>query len=385
MAKGPVKGFVSKPRQLASQRSDAEATIGVSPVAQPGLRRKIFQEARSHLVETKQSSAAPKRALLKHAAESLTRSIREAKLAHAFTNALNSLKGLGKNLNLDSDIATVQQILQQLEANADGQDIDARSLMQVLEGIKAALSTTKLEKNLQEAHRILGKVQELEAIILGGSDGQDPSADLAQALQAANTLASKRSQSPRAHSQSPQDLDEPRRPSLPPFAGRKTSRGETVTQARRNSTRTELREMLRTSRGWARLPPPQDLPDVEFEASGHEDEGPSGGLRRRESWLKWWPAHCYSQGYMLHEKEAFFESLPKLKLNEKEMDLRDAIIAFVESKKGQDVPTLKNMIEDPSIRDCMERALPECVTLEDWVYRRQRLGRAVAPASRLGA
>ncbi|CAE6941376.1 unnamed protein product [Symbiodinium natans] len=385
MAKGLVKGFVSKPRQTPSRQGSNPDSLDVTPTAdavrKPGMRRRIFQEARSRLDEKKSTGAASNMALLKSAAESLTQSIREARLAHDVTEQILGFKGRGRQKASKKDIAQVQRLLHDLEADSNAKHIDTRTLRQVLADVKAALDTARLNNKLKEAEHILMKVHELEALI-EASESEAASADLAQALDSARATSPSTTAVPKA-------VDE-RGPSPSPSvhsmradAGRKNSYGERSPQARRTSTRSQLRNMLRTSGGWVQLPPPSSESPHEHPPDPVEDELKDPGLRRRESWLKWWPENCFSEGYALHEKEAFFERLPTDKLNAEEMELRDAIIAFLERWKGQDMASLDDIAQDPCVLQCIRKTLPQSVPLEDWVHRRQRLGRRAAPASRL--
>ena len=72
--------------------------------------------------------------------------------------------------------------------------------------------------------------------------------------------------------------------------------------------------LQRTSAGWVRLPPPGDCqpesPESAEELADQKEPGlqprarqvslglQHAGLRRRESWLKWWPEHAFSEGSM---------------------------------------------------------------------------------------
>ncbi|CAE6967533.1 unnamed protein product [Symbiodinium microadriaticum] len=380
MAKGLVKGFVSKPRPPSRQGSNATSLDGTPTAAvvrTPGIRRRIFQEARHHLDEKKSTASNSRHALLKTAAESLTQSIREARLAQAVTEQIMGLKPTDSSKAPKNDIAQVRRLLHDLEADSGEKRIDTRTLRQVLADVKAALNVARLSNKLQEAEHILRKVHELEALI-EASESEEASAELAQALCSA-----------RAEDTSPatattnQEFVEPKPPVSALVKGGKSSHGEEM--ARRTSTRSHLRDMLRTSAGWVRLPPPGDCQPESPESAEELADQKEPGLRRRESWLKWWPEHAFSEGYALHQQEAFFERLPKERLNSEEMQLRDAIIAFLEKWKGKDMASLDDIVQDPCVSECIRSTLPESVPLEDWLRRRQRLGRRAAPVSRLEA
>jgi len=321
--------------------------------------------------EKKSAASNSKTALLKTAAESLSQSIREARLAQAVTEQIMGLKPRDGSKAPKNDIAQARRLLHNLEADSGERRIDTRTLRQVLADVKAALNAARLSNKLQEAEHILRKVHELEALI-EASESEEASAELAQALCCA-----------RAEGASPptatmnQEVVEPVPLVSTLVKGRKSSHDNEM--ARRTSTRTHLRDMLRTSAGWVRLPPPDC-------AESAEPEPKEPGLRRRESWLKWWPEHAFSEGYALHQQEAFFERLPKERLNPEEMQLRDAMIAFLEKWKGQDMASLDDIVRDPLVSECIRSTLPGSVPLEDWLRRRQRLGRpAPAPVSRLEA
>jgi len=129
----------------------------------------------------------------------------------------------------------------------------------------------------------------------------------------------------------------------------------------RRFSREQLRQKLRSDAGWMPLPPP----------TGSPKSPKTRGERSRESWLKWWSDE---EGDALDRREAFFQNLPPNKLTLTEMELRDAIIDFLEQKKPEErSPTWDEIRVQPMVLSCTKRALPHFVSLEEWLHRRQRL------------
>ncbi|CAK8985905.1 unnamed protein product [Durusdinium trenchii] len=60
------------------------------------------------------------------------------------------------------------------------------------------------------------------------------------------------------------------------------------------------------------------------------------------------------------------------------MELRDAIIDFLELKKGKDDPRWEEIKVQPMVLECTRKALPNFVSLEEWLHRRQRLNRGIS-------
>eukprot|EP00435_Cladocopium_sp_Y103_P011104 s2942_g2.t2 len=129
----------------------------------------------------------------------------------------------------------------------------------------------------------------------------------------------------------------------------------------RRFSREQLRQKLRSNafHGWMPLPPP-----LRTETLKTRDE------RSRESWLKWW---SHEEGDGLDRCDAFFQNLPPNKLTLMEMELRDAIIDFLEQRKSEDSPTWDEIRVQPMVVECTKKALPHFVSLEEWLHRRQRL------------
>ncbi|CAJ1421958.1 unnamed protein product [Effrenium voratum] len=57
------------------------------------------------------------------------------------------------------------------------------------------------------------------------------------------------------------------------------------------------------------------------------------------------------------------------------MELRDAIIEFLGGRRSKESPSLEEISVQPAVMECMEKTLPQFITLEEWLYCRQRLNR----------
>lgn len=310
----------------------------------------------------------------------------------------------------------------EVEAGPGGSEADAEAeneglrqqFRKALEEVKRILDRIDLSDTIGEVSNVLDSVKELEAMIEAAGTCQDDvdlaaaKLDIEERVQQAWEMATKmiptavaaisRAKSPNTSEQATHALRNMEtfkarsevlgvplanlvQPKEKGKGHRKHSRQDAATAQRRFS-REELRQRLRSNAfGWTQLPAPQtEKPDPKSPECPECPESPRKlNERSRKSWLKWWSHE--EDGSGLDLCEAFFRTLPPEKLTLVEMELRDAIIDYLEQRqRGKEEPTWDEIRVQPTVVECTKKALPHYVSLEEWLRRRQRLSNgAIVP------
>lgn len=406
-----------------SSRDAALDLTGLSSlVAKPAVRRKIYSEARSFLGDAKsEAQELSSKVLFQQAAASVRQSVRKASLAGlAIDQMAQSQSGFGFRISQAVDELAGSAAVCRLSAASTsseeqmprttmqgGMDADhveneaeveterlRQQFLRNLEEVKQILERIDLSDTLEEVSQVLDCVKELEAMmeeitssstsnlenyeVVAGAK-KEVEGRVQHALEMATekipeaVQAIHRSRSPNTSQLATNALMNMEgfkeqsellggpfvKPKKTKAKGNKKQDQEQATE--RRFSREQLRQKLRSNafHGWMPLPPP-----LRTETLKTRDE------RSRESWLKWW---SHEEGDGLDRCDAFFQNLPPNKLTLMEMELRDAIIDFLEQRKSEDSPTWDEIRVQPMVVECTKKALPHFVSLEEWLHRRQRL------------
>eukprot|EP00930_Biecheleria_cincta_P023191 TRINITY_DN16792_c0_g1_i1.p1 TRINITY_DN16792_c0_g1~~TRINITY_DN16792_c0_g1_i1.p1 ORF type:complete len:572 (+),score=86.07 TRINITY_DN16792_c0_g1_i1:105-1820(+) len=119
-----------------------------------------------------------------------------------------------------------------------------------------------------------------------------------------------------------------------------------------------IKTALSTSESWSK---------IADESAWLKSRGPESG-----TWLTWWPDRD-PEGYKEKRQFEFFESQPPDSLSQQEEDLRDAIFSVI-SRVDKNWPSLEEVARDEHVRLCMNRCLPDFVSLGEWILKRRQVG-----------
>jgi len=418
------RGVSKKILKKGSNRDPALDSLDLtglsSLVAKPAVRRKIYSEARSFLGDARsETQELSSKALFQQAAASVRQSVRKASIAGLAidqmsqsqsgvdfrSQAADELAGSAAVCRLSATSTSSKEQMPEttLQGGMDADHVENEAeveterlrqhFLRTLEEVKQILERIDLSDTLEEVSHVLDWVKELEAMMDEMTSSSSSSLenyevvaearkDVEERVQHALEMASKkipeavqaihRSRSPNTSELATNALMNMEgfkeqsellgapfvKPKKAKVKGHKKQDQEQATE--RRFSREQLRQKLRSNalHGWMPLPPP-----LRTETPQTRDE-------RSESWLKWW---SHEEGDGLDRREAFFQNLPPNKLTLMEMELRDAIIDFLEQRKSEDSPTWDEIRVQPMVVECTKKALPHFVSLEEWLHRRQRL------------